>query len=44
VIKSFSRAALESQPVSPPPEEAVRTFRVLDVLAESAREDRVVSV
>jgi len=44
MIESFSRAALDSQPVSPPPEEAVRTLRVLDALAVSAREGRVVSV
>jgi D-xylose 1-dehydrogenase (NADP+, D-xylono-1,5-lactone-forming) len=44
MIENFSRAALESQPVSPPPEEAVRTLKVLDALAQSAREGRLVSV
>src|SRR5262249_1131129 len=44
VIDHFSRAALESEPVSPLPEEAVRTLRLLDALSESAREGRVVSV
>src|SRR5262245_11331438 len=40
MIDNFSRAALERRPVSPSPEEAVRTLRVLDALAESARERR----
>ena len=44
MIENFSRAALDSQPVSPAPEEAVRTLRVLDALAESAREGRVVTL
>jgi predicted dehydrogenase len=44
MIDHFSCAALESEPVSPLPEEAVRTLRVLDALSESAREGRVVSV
>jgi D-xylose 1-dehydrogenase (NADP+, D-xylono-1,5-lactone-forming) len=44
MIDSFSRAVLDSQPVNPPPDEAVRTLHVLDALAESAREGRVVSV
>jgi predicted dehydrogenase len=44
MIENFSRAALEHRPVTPSPEEAVRTLRVLDTLAESAREARVVNV
>jgi predicted dehydrogenase len=44
MIENFSRAALGWQPVSPEPEEAVRTLKVLDALAQSAREGRVVSV
>ena len=44
MIENFSRAVLDGQPVSPSPEEAVRTLRVLDALAESAREGRVVNV
>lgn len=44
MIENFSRAALQNLPVCPPPEEAVRTLRVLDALAKSAREDRVVTV
>ncbi len=44
MIDNFSQAALQNQPTSPPPEEAVRTLRVLDALAKSAREDRVVTV
>jgi predicted dehydrogenase len=44
MIENFSRAALEGQPVSPAPEEAVRTLLVLDALAVSAREGRAVSL
>jgi predicted dehydrogenase len=44
MIDGFTRAVLDRQPVSPRPEEAVRTLRVLDALAVSAREGRVVSV
>ena len=44
MIDNFSRAALQNQPISPPPEEAVQTLRVLDALAKSAREGRVVTV
>jgi predicted dehydrogenase len=38
MIEKFSRAVLENQPVTPLPEEAVKTLRVLDALAKSARE------
>jgi predicted dehydrogenase len=44
MIENFSRAALQNQPVSPPPEEAVLTLRVLDALAESARAGRVIAL
>ncbi len=44
MIENFSRAVLDGQPVSPSPEESVRTLRVLDALAESAREGREVTV
>jgi D-xylose 1-dehydrogenase (NADP+, D-xylono-1,5-lactone-forming) len=44
MIDNFSRAALQNQPISPPPEEAVQTLRVLDALAMSARNGRVVTV
>jgi D-xylose 1-dehydrogenase (NADP+, D-xylono-1,5-lactone-forming) len=44
MIENFSRAALHNQPVSPPPEEAVQTLRVLDALAESARAGRVIAL
>ena len=42
MLESFSRCALEGRPVSPPPDEAVKTLRVLDALARSAREKREV--
>jgi predicted dehydrogenase len=44
MIESFGCSALQNQPVSPPPEEAVRTLRVLDALAESARTGRVIAL
>jgi predicted dehydrogenase len=44
MIENFSRAALDGQPVSPAPEEAVRTLRVLDALAESAYRGQAVSL
>jgi predicted dehydrogenase len=44
MIENVSRAVLDSQPISPPPEEAVRTLRVLDALAVSARAVRVVNM
>jgi predicted dehydrogenase len=44
MLEDFGRAVLEGRPVSPPPEEAVRTLRVLDALARSAREGQVVAV
>jgi predicted dehydrogenase len=44
MIEHFSSAVLASQPVSPPAEEAVRTLRVLDALAESARAGRVIAL
>src|SRR5262249_10234881 len=36
MIDNFSLSILRDQPVSSPPDEAVRTLRVLDALAESA--------
>jgi hypothetical protein len=44
MLDNFSRAALEGQPSRLLPEEAVQTLRVLDALAKSAREGRVVTV
>jgi D-xylose 1-dehydrogenase (NADP+, D-xylono-1,5-lactone-forming) len=44
MIDNFSRAILKKQPVTPSPQEAVRTLRVLDALAKSAREERVVTI
>jgi predicted dehydrogenase len=38
MIENFGRAVIENQPVTPPPDEAVKTLRVLDALAKSARE------
>jgi predicted dehydrogenase len=44
MIDNLSRSVLEGTPVRPDPEEAVRTLRVLDALARSAREGREVGV
>ena len=44
MLEDFGRSALEKEPVYPSPQEAVRTLRVLDALAESARTGEVVAV
>lgn len=44
MLENFSRYVLKDEPVSPDPEEAVKTLRVLDALARSAREGRAVDV
>jgi predicted dehydrogenase len=44
MIENFSRAVLENQLVTPSPNEAVKTLRVLDALGKSAREGRAVEV
>ena len=44
MLENFSTYVLDDRPVWPDPEEAVKTLRVLDALARSAREGRVVEV
>jgi predicted dehydrogenase len=44
MIEDFGRAVLENKPVYPPPEEAIKSARVLDALITSAREKRCVKV
>jgi xylose dehydrogenase (NAD/NADP) len=44
MVEDFGRYVLHDQPVVPPPEEAVKSARVLDALLRSAREGRVVEV
>jgi predicted dehydrogenase len=44
MLDDFSRAVLERAPVRPDPDEAVRTLRVLDALARSAREGKPIDV
>ena len=41
MLEDFGRAVLEREAIRPDPEEAVRTLRVLDALARSAREGKV---
>jgi predicted dehydrogenase len=44
MIENFGRAVLEQRQVQPAPEEAVKTLRVLDALARSAREGHAIDV
>jgi predicted dehydrogenase len=44
MLDAFSGAVLRGEPVRPDPEEAVKTLRVLDALARSAREGRETAV
>jgi predicted dehydrogenase len=44
MIEEFGRAVIEKRETAPSPEEAVRTLRVLDALARSAREGREIAV
>lgn len=44
MLENFAAAVLEGREPSPSPEEAVKTLRVLDALAASAREGRPVDV
>jgi predicted dehydrogenase len=44
MLENFSHYVLDSAPVEPAPEEAVKTLRVLDALAQSAREGRAVEI
>jgi predicted dehydrogenase len=44
MLEDFGRAVLAGRPVQPPPEEAVRTLRVLEALAQSARSGQAVAV
>lgn len=44
MIEDFGRAVLQGEPARPDPEEAVKTLLVLDALAQSAREGKIVEV
>jgi predicted dehydrogenase len=44
MLEDFGRSVLEGKPVAPAPEEAIKTLRVLDALALSARENREITV
>ena len=44
MIQNFGKAVLEKRDPSPSPEEAVKTLRVLDALANSAHSGRVEKV
>lgn len=44
MLENFGRFVLDKKPVTPEPEEAVKTLRVLDALIRSAREGREVAL
>jgi predicted dehydrogenase len=44
MLENFSRYVMEDAPVWPDPQEAVKTLRVLDALARSAREGRAIDM
>lgn len=44
MLENFGRCVLEGKSVTPAPEEAVKTLRVLDALARSAREQKIISL
>ncbi len=44
MLENFAAAVLSGTPVSPSPDEAVKTLRVLDGLAQSARAGKVVDL
>jgi xylose dehydrogenase (NAD/NADP) len=44
MIEDFGRAVLQSEPVRPDPQEAVKTLMVLDALARSAKEGKIIDV
>jgi predicted dehydrogenase len=44
MLEHFAEFVLDKKAVTPAPEEAVKTLRVLDALARSAREQRIVEV
>ena len=44
MLENFGRFVLEGKPVTPATEEAIKTLRVLDALARSARENKEVEV
>ncbi len=44
MIENFSQAILEKKPVSPSPDEAVHTLRLLDALGKSAREEKAITL
>lgn len=44
MLENFGRYVLEGRSVHPAPDEAVKTLRVLDALALSAKEERVVEI
>lgn len=44
MLENFSSAIINNKPVSPSPIEAVKTLKVMDALAKSARENRIIDV
>ena len=44
MLENFAAAILEKRPVTPSPEEAVKTLKVLDALSHSARTEKMVEI
>ena len=44
MLENFGTFVLDKKAVTPDPEQAVKTLRVLDALAKSAREGRVIEL
>jgi predicted dehydrogenase len=44
MLENFATAVLEGKPVTPSPDEAVKTLKVLDALARSARTESIVEI
>lgn len=44
MLENFGHAILTNTPISPSPDEAIKTLKVLDALAKSARESKIVDV
>lgn len=44
MLENFNASVLENKPVTPSPDEAVKTLRVLDALARSAREEKAIEM
>jgi len=44
MVENFNRAVLDNKPISPAPETAVQTLRILDALLQAAKTNQVISL